>query len=86
MSASLSSIEAVGDVFSVTEANTEKSKWSDFRGAVGVKGRGMCGEKRQELVRPLSFPESGQGMRLFSHRRGNPETEASRNLNTDSSG
>jgi len=63
-------IKAVGDVVAVTEANTEKSVWSDFRGTVGVMGRGMYGEKRQELVRSLLFPEAGQGMRIFSHKKG----------------
>ena len=53
------SINAVGDVFNATEANTEESIWLDSRGTVGVRGRGMCGEKRQELARPFRFPEAG---------------------------
>ena len=40
------SINAVGNVFNATEANTEESIWLDSRGTVGVVGRGMCGEKR----------------------------------------
>ena len=46
----------------------------------------MCGEKRQELARPLRFPEAEQGMRILSHKRGNLDTEAIRNLNDALSG
>jgi hypothetical protein len=48
----------------------------------------MHGEKRQELGRPERFltrrPGRGQrlqGIRILSHRRGNPETEVARTLN-----
>ena len=49
------------------ETYTKKPFWLGFGGAAGVRGRGMYGEKRQELARPLRFPEAGQGMRILSH-------------------
>jgi len=53
------SINTVGDVVNVTEANTKKSPRQDFRGAVGVQGRGMCGEKRTRTCETLTAPDSG---------------------------
>jgi hypothetical protein len=44
----------------------------------------MQGEKRQELERPCRFleqPDLGHGIRILSHKRGNPDTGVGRSLN-----
>jgi len=50
--------------------------------------RGMRGEKRQELGRPVGFrlrKARSQGIRILSHARGNLDTEVGRSLpDTDS--
>jgi hypothetical protein len=40
----------------------------------------MCGEKRQELVRPMMLLGTRYGMRILRHVRGNPDTALSQNL------
>jgi hypothetical protein len=68
------SINAVGNVFNATEANTEESIWLDSRGTVGVRGRGMCSDC--QVVRdPFGSRKLGYGMRIFSHVRGQNRRE-----------